>query len=55
MSRKSTAQQYKGLDAHLHVTVSHVQKARLSSVAKRRGVPLSVVIRGLIDEMEVSK
>ena len=52
---KSSAQQYKGLDAHLNVTVSHVQKARVKSVAKRRGVSLSVVIRKLIDEMEVSK
>ena len=55
MNQRSTAQQYRGLDAHLHVTVSHVQKARLASVAKRRGVSLSVLVRSLIDEMEVSK
>ncbi len=47
--------QYLGLDTHLHVTVSKAQKAKLTRQAKRTGASLSVLVRGLIDDMEVSK
>ena len=52
---KSKAQQYRGLDAHIHVTVSKAQRAKLQAQAKRTGCSLSVLIRGMIDDLEVSK
>ena len=52
---KSTAQRYRGHDAHVHVTVTKAQRAKLQAQAKRTGCSLSVLVRGMIDDMEVSK
>ncbi len=46
---------YKGHDAHIHVTVSEAQRAKVLRLAKRDGVTVSVLVRGIIDGLEVSK
>ena len=46
---------YKGHDSHVHVTVTAKQRAKLLAQAKRAGVSISVQVRGMIDDMEVSK
>lgn len=50
MSPRSSSQQHKGLDAHLHVTVTPAQLARLRRLAKRRDLALSALVRDVIDE-----
>ena len=52
---KSTAQQYKGFDSHLSVTITRTQRAKLDRKAAKTGASLSVLVRRLIDDMEVSK
>ena len=46
---KSTAQQHKGLNAHLHVTVEPMQLARLRLLAKRRDLSLSALVRDMVE------
>ena len=55
MTRHSTAQQDKGLGYHLHVTISKQQRALLVRLAKRKGIPLSRVVRTVIDEWEAAQ
>ncbi len=56
MSPRSSAQQSKGLTAHLHVTVKPVQLAKLRRLAKRRDLALSALLRNVIDDyLEVEK
>ena len=52
MSRAQSKAQYKGLDHHLHVTVTKQQRAKLDRLVKRTGVTLGAIVRGLIDDME---
>ncbi len=42
-------------NCHIHVTVTKRQRAKLVARSSRTGVPISVLVRGLIDDMEVSK
>ncbi len=46
---------YKGHDSHIHVTVTATQRAKLLAASARTGVSISVIVRGLIDDMGVSK
>lgn len=47
--------QYRGLDNHLHVTITQPQRAKLERIAKRTGVKVSALVRGMIDDLEVKK
>ena len=51
----SKAAQFRGFNNHIHVTVSAAQAAKLRAKASKTGTSLSVLVRGLIDDMEVSK
>ena len=55
MTRTQRQAQYKGLNFHLHVTISKRQKALLVRLAKRKGIPLSRVVRDVIDEWEAAQ
>ncbi len=46
---------YKGHDSHIHVTVTATQRAKLLAASARQGVSISVLVRGIIDGLEVSK
>ena len=46
---------YKGHDSHIHVTVTRQQRLKLLAEAKHAGVSISVQVRGMIDDLEVSK
>lgn len=43
---------YQGFDAHLHVTVSISQLIKVKKLAKREGVNVSELMRGVINELK---
>jgi len=42
----------KGLDSHIHVTVTARQRAKMVRLAKRAGLSLSKYVRSVIDDLE---
>lgn len=46
---------YKGHDAHVHVTVSDEQRAKVVALARQAGLTLSHYMRKVIDDLEVAK
>ncbi len=55
MTRTQRQAQYKGLNFHLHVTITKKQLALLRRLAKRKGISLSRVVRDVIDEWEAAR
>ncbi len=51
----SRAKQFRGFDQHIHVTVSAAQAAKLRAKADKSGASISVLVRGMIDDMKVTK
>jgi len=52
VSRLQSKAAYKGLDSHLHVTISAKQELKVRKLAKRAGLSLSAYMRGVIDELK---
>lgn len=55
MKAGNKSKQFRGFDKHIHVTVSAAQRDKLLRKAAKTGAPISVLVRGMIDDMEVSK
>ena len=57
MTRRTAHQgpKRKGLDSHIHVTVTARQRAKMVRLAKRAGLSLSKYMRKVIDEWEVAR
>ncbi len=55
MSRAQSKAQFKGLNFHIHVTVTKHQRTLLVRLAKRKGIPISRALRTVIDEWEAAQ
>ena len=53
MSRKQSAAQYQGLDAHFSVSCTPAQRAKITKLAKQAGLTRSAYVRKIIDRRVV--